>query len=257
VLNPAHVSIVSDASLAQQGSQYVEEDTAAWAAGVSSRYAGVTLPYTGSSVDASVWTWIGPASAVRVSWAGLALYDQAGAQIAIMRINSDGAIECINYAGGTASIAADAGRVGAWVKLRVGVDFLTNEVHYYLNSGTGDVLLDPSFGLFPRTHASLNFGKAELYAGRGTQGLGGSIIKFDGYAVTPGGSSCPADLDNGSGSGTHDGGVDINDLLYFLVQFESGSAAADLDNGTNTGTPDGGVDINDLLFFLVHFEAGC
>jgi hypothetical protein len=70
-------------------------------------------------------------------------------------------------------------------------------------------------------------------------------------------ATCPADLDNGTGSGTPDGGVDINDLLYFLTTFEAGAAAADLDNGTFTGTPDGGVDINDLLFFLVHFEAGC
>ena len=69
--------------------------------------------------------------------------------------------------------------------------------------------------------------------------------------------SCPADLANASGVGAPDGGVDINDLLYFLVQFEAGTAAADLDNGSGTGTPDGGVDINDLLYFLVHFEAGC
>ena len=69
--------------------------------------------------------------------------------------------------------------------------------------------------------------------------------------------SCAADLDNGSGNGTPDGGVDINDLLYFLAEFEAGSTNADLDNGSGNGTPDGGVDINDLLFFLSHFEAGC
>ncbi len=69
--------------------------------------------------------------------------------------------------------------------------------------------------------------------------------------------TCPADLDNGSGTGTPDGGVDINDLLYFLGVFESGNVAADLDNGSGSGTPDGGVDISDLLFFLNHFEAGC
>jgi hypothetical protein len=73
------------------------------------------------------------------------------------------------------------------------------------------------------------------------------------------GSCCPADLDNGSGTGTQDGGVDINDLLYFLSNFESGSANADLDNDgePSVGTPDGGVDINDLLFFLSRFESGC
>jgi hypothetical protein len=68
---------------------------------------------------------------------------------------------------------------------------------------------------------------------------------------------CPANLDDGSGTGTPDGGVDISDLLYFLAQFEAGSTNADLDNGSGTGTPDGGIDISDLLFFLVRFEAGC
>jgi hypothetical protein len=68
---------------------------------------------------------------------------------------------------------------------------------------------------------------------------------------------CPADLDDGTGTGTPDGGVDINDLLFFLGAFESGSTDADLDNGTGTGTPDGGVDVSDLLYFLVRFEGGC
>ncbi len=68
---------------------------------------------------------------------------------------------------------------------------------------------------------------------------------------------CGADLDDGSGTGTPNGAVDINDLLFFLSAFESGFFAADLDNGTSTGTPDNAVDINDLLFFLARFEAGC
>jgi hypothetical protein len=69
--------------------------------------------------------------------------------------------------------------------------------------------------------------------------------------------ACRADLDNGSTTGTPDGGVDISDLLYFLARFEAGDVQADLDNGSGTGTSDGGVDISDLLFFLVRFEAGC
>jgi hypothetical protein len=77
-------------------------------------------------------------------------------------------------------------------------------------------------------------------------------------ATTP----CPADLDddgNFANAGHPDGGVDINDLLYFLVGFEQGAVAVDLDNDGDpaVGTPDGGVDINDLLFFLVRFEMGC
>ena len=73
------------------------------------------------------------------------------------------------------------------------------------------------------------------------------------------GTPCAADLDDGSGAGSPDAGVDINDLLYFLSNFESGSANADLDNDgePSVGTPDGGVDINDLLFFLARFESGC
>ena len=68
---------------------------------------------------------------------------------------------------------------------------------------------------------------------------------------------CPADLDDGSGTGASDGAITVDDLLYFLGAFEAGTAAADLDNGSGTGNPDGGVTIDDLLFFLVRFEAGC
>lgn len=68
---------------------------------------------------------------------------------------------------------------------------------------------------------------------------------------------CAADLDDGTNSGTRDGGVDINDLLFFLTKFEQGDIAADVDDGSATGTGDAGVDINDLLFFLTRFEAGC
>lgn len=70
-------------------------------------------------------------------------------------------------------------------------------------------------------------------------------------------AECPADLDGGGGGGVPDNAVDINDLLTFLVWFESGDVAADLDDGQASGLPDGGVDVNDLLYFLVRFEGGC
>jgi hypothetical protein len=73
-------------------------------------------------------------------------------------------------------------------------------------------------------------------------------------AATP---TCPADLDNGSGNGVKDGGVTIDDLLFFLGVFENGDIRADLDNGSGNGTTDGGVTIDDLLYFLIHFEGGC
>ena len=71
------------------------------------------------------------------------------------------------------------------------------------------------------------------------------------------GPLCPADIDDGSGSGTPDGGIDISDLLYFLQQYDLGDVAADVDDGSGNGVPDGAVTIDDLLFFLAHYEVGC
>jgi hypothetical protein len=95
----------------------------------------------------------------------------------------------------------------------------------------------------------------------------GTTVLFGGYdnngptnQTWERGGSCPADLDNDgnfSNGGTRDNAVTIEDLLYFLVGFETGSVAVDLDNGTATGTPDGAVTIDDLLFFLARFEGGC
>lgn len=68
---------------------------------------------------------------------------------------------------------------------------------------------------------------------------------------------CPADLDDGSGSGACDGAVAIDDLIYFLSAFENGTLDADLDDGTARATPDGAVTIEDLVFMLVRFEEGC
>jgi len=100
-------------------------------------------------------------------------------------------------------------------------------------------------------HTATDFAASGLTDPLFIRGYG--IADFD-AALT---SLCPADLDDGAGLGTPDGGVDINDLLFFLAKYEAGSLAADLDNGSGTGTPDAGVDINDLLFFLERYEGGC
>jgi len=68
---------------------------------------------------------------------------------------------------------------------------------------------------------------------------------------------CLADVDDGSGTGVPDGGVTIDDLLYYNVIFADGDARADVDDGTSTGTCDGGVTIDDLLYFLDRFASGC
>lgn len=79
------------------------------------------------------------------------------------------------------------------------------------------------------------------------------------FSIAPGAwpADCGADLDDGSGAGTRDGAVTVDDLVYFLQAFEAGSSGADLDNGSTQGIPDGAVTVEDLLFFLAHFELGC
>lgn len=69
--------------------------------------------------------------------------------------------------------------------------------------------------------------------------------------------SCLADVDDGSGTGVPDGGVSIEDLLFYLTLFDTGVSCADVDDGSGTGTRDGGVSIEDLLYYLVRFDAGC
>lgn len=68
---------------------------------------------------------------------------------------------------------------------------------------------------------------------------------------------CVADFDDGTGTGTPDGGVTIEDLLYYLAIFDLGDVCADVDDGSSTGTQDGGVTIEDLLYYLTRFDAGC
>ncbi len=84
------------------------------------------------------------------------------------------------------------------------------------------------------------------------RGTGTMTVTF-----TPDPPACVADYDDGSGTGTTDGAVDISDLLYYLALFDAGNLAADIDDGSGTNTPDGGVDISDLLYFLFRFDAGC
>ncbi len=71
---------------------------------------------------------------------------------------------------------------------------------------------------------------------------------------------CPADFDNDgdtANGGMPNFAVGVEDLVYFLAQFEVGDAHLDLDDGSGTGQGDNAVTIDDLLYFLTHFEAGC
>ncbi len=89
-------------------------------------------------------------------------------------------------------------------------------------------------------------------------GLGTApFIDIGAFEFRSTGPACGADLDNGSGTGTPDGAITIEDLHYFLDAFLSGGVEADVGDGTALGTPDGAVTIDDLLNFLAHFNAGC
>ncbi len=68
---------------------------------------------------------------------------------------------------------------------------------------------------------------------------------------------CPADLDDGTGTGTPDGSVSVEDLIAMMGYYQNGDLRGDLDDGTGNGLPDQGVTIADLLYFLTRFEVGC
>jgi hypothetical protein len=75
--------------------------------------------------------------------------------------------------------------------------------------------------------------------------------------LNPCGPQCVADMDDGSGLGLQDGGVGIEDLLYYLGEYDAGNLRADVDDGNGNGIPDGGVGIEDLLYYLLRYDAGC
>jgi len=131
----------------------------------------------------------------------------------------------------------------------------------FLNTNVGDTNVDGTVDAADIATITANIGTLPATWARGNMD-GNAVIDAADLALAntnlgQNRPDCPADLDDGSGTGVSDGGVDINDLLYFLSKFEAGSSCVDVDNGSLGGFPDGGVDINDLLYFLTRFEGGC
>jgi hypothetical protein len=124
---------------------------------------------------------------------------------------------------------------------------------------TGSALNWTGVGAFTFTETTNRYNGVIIPAryGAETFGVQGNLLEGSGIFVTLEPLSCAADLDDGTGTGTPDDAVTIDDLLFFLGAFEQGSTDADLDDGTGTGTPDDAVTVDDLLYFLVRFEAGC
>lgn len=68
---------------------------------------------------------------------------------------------------------------------------------------------------------------------------------------------CPADVDDGSGTGACDGGVSIEDLFYYLDLFGAGSVRADIATREGELGADGEVTAEDLAVYLRRFAGGC
>ncbi|QQS09715.1 MAG: PQQ-dependent sugar dehydrogenase [Phycisphaerales bacterium] len=138
-------------------------------------------------------------------------------------------------------------------------DYCTGFIHAVRRTGGSTEFQDLSASLVPSApvgpfEAVTSIGddaSGELYITDIVGTAGGRVFKIVPLPV------CVADLDDGTGTGTPDGGVTIDDLLYYITIFGQGLTNADLDDGSGTGTPDGGVTIDDLLYFLVRFSAGC
>jgi hypothetical protein len=120
----------------------------------------------------------------------------------------------------------------------------------------GSVWTPMEDGIGGQVRTLINHNSGELWAG-GLFSFANRIPAVGWARWACADQTCPTDLDNGSGTGTPDNAVTIDDLLFFLVKFEIGDASVDLDNGSGTGTPDGAITIDDLLFFLIRFEEGC
>jgi phosphatidate phosphatase APP1 len=56
---------------------------------------------------------------------------------------------------------------------------------------------------------------------------------------------------------TDNNAVSSSDAVVITVNPGAARCVADVDDGSGTGTPDGGVTIDDLLYFLARLEAGC
>src|SRR6185295_15278885 len=89
-----------------------------------------------------------------------------------------------------------------------------------------EVYFDPAYTV---AHGGIIFGTTSL-----TPGVYGSL----GFRLP-----CVADVDDGTGRGIPDGGVGIEDLLFYLSLYNAGDPRADVDNGSGTGVHDGGVGI--------------
>lgn len=176
--------------------------------------------------------------------------------------------------------AATDGPAHASCQMGAGVNTISNDVWYNFNATTSGPInaMVTSDGFSPEIavydgngcgvfeqrlvscgdRCSGNYGEVTFNALGGqsyTIRVGGGA--GSGRLVLSNAQLCAADLDDGNGLGVPDGGVSIDDLLYYLSAFDAGSTAADFDDGSNTGTRDCAATLDDLLYYLARYEGGC
>ncbi len=163
---------------------------------------------------------------------------------------------------GAVTMSSSSGRV-ALVRstTAIGLNFTDPNIEDFVGYGTAAPTWE---GL--GTTRTLNNTTAALRDQDGCEDSNNNNLDFSLRAPSPRNSAspvvicprvCVADVDDGTATGTPDGGVTIDDLLFYLVIFEAGDIRADVDDGSSTGARDCGVTIDDLLYYLFRFEAGC
>jgi hypothetical protein len=106
--------------------------------------------------------------------------------------------------------------------------------------------------------ATLYFSSRMVTTNGGLGGANGTVgVDFVTTAPLRTIRDCVADVDDGTGTGVRDGGVGIEDLLFYLFLYDLGDLRADVDDGSGSGTPDMGVGIEDLLYYLARYDVGC
>ncbi len=225
--------------------------TSSWSAmGNGLNNTGLALAvYRNELFVCGTFTTAGAGAAARVArWNGTAWSDAGGgmdAQVDDLVVINDGGTETL-FAVGTFTTASgsDAAKIAYWNGCR----------WIAIGSGFGGDATNAS----PTVNrlGAVNAGPAKSVYATGLFASAGGVSAHN-IARLAVCTTCPADLDDGSATGTPDFGVTIDDLVYYLGGFAAGDLLADLDDGSGTGQCDGGVTIDDLVYLLQHFADGC
>ncbi|QQS08465.1 MAG: hypothetical protein IPK69_10775 [Phycisphaerales bacterium] len=204
---------------------------------------GVTLALSSGAVLAQSWFW--PPESVQIE------RQCVGPSNISLRITASGQWPDSCTPSGVAEVQASPGRVDVIVQ------------HGY-QAGTGCLAVISSwsrdiFIQIPRDNAEVYVSLSSEMGISQPPVLVGTI-----QALEPGeipviccNGTCATDIDDGSGTGTPDGGVTIDDLLYYIQLFREGSSLADVTDDGLQCHGDGAVTIDDLLWYINALHGSC